>query len=71
MAARLRRNRATRAVQSSREAPDIRFAHLRLLIDALEAKVSTVEIKVDRLRAELQTLPSAVVEILDEREKRK
>jgi hypothetical protein len=53
------------------EVLDVRFSHLRLLLDGLEARVATVEVKVDRLRAELRALPDAIAEMLDEREKRR
>ena len=49
---------------------NMRFAHERAQLDALDARVSTVEAKVDRVRTEVQALPRVLAEMLDEREKR-
>jgi hypothetical protein len=56
---------------------NLRFAHVRDQLDALDARVSTVEAKVDNMRVELHTvktelqaLPRVLAELLDERDKR-
>jgi hypothetical protein len=64
---------------------NIRFSYVRAQLDALDARIGTVEAKVDRLdtritgvetkvdalRAEVQALPRAVAEMLDERDRRR
>jgi uncharacterized coiled-coil protein SlyX len=49
---------------------DVRFAHLRAVIDTLEARVAAVEVKLDTMRSEIKALPSILVAMLDERAKR-
>ncbi len=49
---------------------NMRFAHMRAQLDALDARVSTVEVKLDNVRSELQALPRVLAEMLDERAKR-
>jgi hypothetical protein len=47
-----------------------RFAHMRAQLDALDARVATLEVKMDNLKVELQALPRVLAEMLDERAKR-
>ena len=49
---------------------NIRFAYVRSQLDALDARIGTVEAKVDRLTTEVRALPRVIAEMLDEREKR-
>jgi len=56
---------------------NMRFAHVRAQLDGLDARVSTLEAKIDRMTFELQTIksevqamPRVLAEMLDEREKR-
>jgi chaperonin cofactor prefoldin len=49
---------------------NMRFAHMRAQLDALDARVATLEVKMDNMRAELQALPRVLAEMLDERAKR-
>jgi hypothetical protein len=46
---------------------NMRFAHMRAQLDALDARVATLEIKIDNVRAELQALPRVIAEMLDVR----
>ena len=50
---------------------NMRFAHMRAQLDALDARVATIEIKMDSMRSELQALPRVLAEMLDERDKRR
>jgi hypothetical protein len=50
---------------------NLRFSFLRSQIEAVDARVGTVEAKVDRLHAEVQALPRVLAEMLDERDRRK
>jgi predicted nucleic acid-binding Zn-ribbon protein len=56
---------------------NMRFLTMRAHLDALDARVGTVEVKIDALRTELQSLksevralPKLLAEMLDERAKR-
>jgi hypothetical protein len=49
---------------------NMRFAHMRAQLDALDARVGTLEVKLDNVRSELQALPRVLAEMLDERAKR-
>jgi cell division protein FtsB len=49
---------------------NMRFAHMRAQLDALDARVATLEVKLDNVRSELQALPRVLAEMLDERAKR-
>jgi hypothetical protein len=49
---------------------NMRFTYIRLHFDALDARVGTVEAKLDALRAEVRELPRIFAKMLDEREKR-
>ena len=56
---------------------NMRFAHVRAQLDGLDARVSTVEAKIDRMsfelqsvKSEVQAIPRVLAEMLDEREKR-
>ena len=50
---------------------NVRFSYVRAQLDALDARVGTVEAKGDALRAEVRAVPRAVAEMLDERDKRR
>ena len=56
---------------------NIRFTHVRIQLDSLEARIGIVETKVDRLETrmasmegKIEALPRVLAEMLDEREKR-
>jgi chaperonin cofactor prefoldin len=56
---------------------NMRFSFMRAQLDALDARIGTVEVKVDSLRSdfqvlrsEVQALPRVLSEMLDERAKR-
>jgi hypothetical protein len=46
------------------------FEHMRAQVDALDARVSTLKVKLDNVRSEVQALPRVLAEMLDERAKR-
>ena len=55
---------------------NIRFAHAQAQLDGLDARVSTVEAKIDRIsfelqavKSEVQALPRILADMLDERAK--
>jgi phage shock protein A len=57
---------------------NIRFTHVRVQLDALDARIGIVETKVDRLEtriasleAKIDALPRILAEMLDERERRR
>ncbi len=49
---------------------NMRFAHMRAQLDALDPRVSTLEVKLDNVRSEVQALPRVLAEMLDERARR-
>jgi hypothetical protein len=49
---------------------NVRFSFVRAQLDALDARIGTVEAKLDALRTEVRALPRVLAEMLDEREKR-
>jgi len=49
---------------------NMRFAHMRAQLDALPPRVSTLEVKLDNVRSEVQALPRVLAEMLDERARR-
>jgi outer membrane murein-binding lipoprotein Lpp len=49
---------------------NMRFGHMTAQVDALDARVSTLEVKLDNVRSEVQALPRVLAEMLDERAKR-
>jgi hypothetical protein len=73
MAARSIEKRASDLEEMVEDVPSLinmRFAHMRAQLDALDARVATMEVKLDNVRTELQALPRVLAEMLDERAKR-
>jgi hypothetical protein len=78
MAAKPLRKRVSDFEEVAGDISGVRFAHLRLYLDTLDAHVSTIEAEIGRLNSRMsametriEALPRAIAEMLDERDKRK
>ena len=49
---------------------NLRFSFIRAQLDAPDARISTIDAKVDRLANRVEALPRVLAEMLDERENR-